>query len=124
MNAQLPGHPKRRKKLIIGLIVIAVAIIIVINSVSMTFARSIRSYRISGQSMEPGLHPGQVVFISSFTYEVIKPTRGDLVIFHLPLSTTNPCQTFTSPDMIVIKRVIGIPGDTCNEHCNAPSQQL
>jgi signal peptidase I len=112
MIIRLPGHSKHRKKLIIGLIVTTAAILIVISSASIAFGLSIRSYRISGISMEPGLHNGQVVYISSLFYKFSRPSRGDLVIFHQPFSTTNPCQFLSSPDMIVIKRIIGIPGDT------------
>jgi signal peptidase I len=112
MKTQLPGRPKHRKKLFIGLIVAIAAILIVISFVGSTFIPSIRSYRISGQAMEPGLHKGQVVYISTLLYKFSRPSRGDLVVFHPPLSTTNPCQILLFPDEVVIKRIIGIPGDT------------
>jgi signal peptidase I len=112
MITQPPGRSKRGKKLIIGLIVTIAAILTVLSVAGVGFGLSIRSYRVTGVSMEPGLHDGQVVYESSLSYTFSSPSRGDLIIFHQPLSTGNTCQLLSHPGALVLKRIIGIPGDT------------
>ncbi len=112
MIIQPSRRSKRRKKLIIGLIVTIAAILTVISFAGTGFGLSIRSYRVTGISMEPGLHNGQVVYASSLFYMFSRPSRGDLVIFHQPLSTRNTCPLLSPPGALTIKRIIGIPGDT------------
>jgi signal peptidase I len=107
-----PGRSKRGKKFIIGLIVTIAAIFTVISFAGVGFGFSIRSYRVTGVGMEPGLHNGQVVYMSSLSYTFSSPSRGDLIIFHQPLSTRNTCQLLSPPGALIIKRIIGIPGDT------------
>jgi signal peptidase I len=58
--------------------------------------------RVEGISMEPNLHEGQFVIVSRLAYRWDIPQRGDIIVFHYPLS----------PDRRFIKRVIGLPGDT------------
>lgn len=59
-------------------------------------------YLVSGPSMEPTFHNFDYLIVDSLSYELGSPKRGDIVIFTLP---QNPSET-------LIKRVIGIPGDT------------
>ena len=58
---------------------------------------------ISGQSMEPTLFEGQQLLISRLHYLLGDPQRGDIAVFDNPHDDNND---------ILIKRVIGIPGDT------------
>jgi signal peptidase I len=58
---------------------------------------------ISGQSMEPTLFGGQQLLISRVHYLIGDPQRGDIAVFDNPHDDNND---------ILIKRVIGIPGDT------------
>jgi signal peptidase I len=59
--------------------------------------------RIDGQSMEPTLFDGQNLLISRVHYLIGDPQRGDIAVFDNPHDDNND---------ILIKRVIGIPGDT------------
>jgi len=58
-------------------------------------------YRIDGLSMNPTLADGQYLLINNFSYYLSEPVRGDIIVFHHPNSELN-----------LIKRVIGLPGDT------------
>lgn len=58
-------------------------------------------YRIDGNSMNPTLLNGEYLIISNFAYQLDEPERGDIIVFRHPRSEMN-----------LIKRVIGIPGDT------------
>lgn len=58
-------------------------------------------YRIDGSSMTPTLEDSQYLIINNLAYYLNEPERGDIIVFHHPKSDIN-----------LIKRVIGLPGDT------------
>jgi signal peptidase I len=60
-----------------------------------------QSFRVDGESMEPGLHTDEYVLVDKVTYLFHAPERGDVVVFHYPLDTQRD----------FIKRIIGVPGD-------------
>lgn len=64
------------------------------------------NFRISGSSMLPTLHDGEYVFVYRLAYWRHPPKRGDIIVFRYPL---NPKRT-------LIKRVIGLPGETVSVH--------
>lgn len=57
---------------------------------------------IDGPSMQPTLFAGQHLLISRVNYLLGDPQRGDIAVFDPPNAATE----------MLIKRVIGIPGDT------------
>jgi signal peptidase I len=58
--------------------------------------------RVEGNSMEPGLHDGDLVLVNRLAYRIGEPQRGDVIIFYYPFN----------PEKRYIKRIIGLPGDT------------
>jgi signal peptidase I len=60
--------------------------------------------RVYGQSMEPNLHSDQRLVVEKISYSswlhIRSPQRGDVVVIHVQGS-----------DELLIKRVIGLPGD-------------
>ena len=58
--------------------------------------------RVEGQSMEPNLHNNERLIIEKVTYRFRDPRRGDIVVLRRANRTSEP----------LIKRVIGVPGDT------------
>jgi signal peptidase I len=65
----------------------------------------VQATQVLGQSMEPNLHTRQRVLVEKVTYRFLHaPRRGDIVVIDLkPEDKT---------DDMLIKRVIGLPGDT------------
>ena len=71
-------------------------------------------FRIPSDSMMPTLVQGDFIFVNKWRYgprlpvvntrlfEVERPERGDVVVFRKP----------TDPSMVLIKRLVGLPGDT------------
>jgi signal peptidase I len=58
--------------------------------------------QVLGQSMEPTLHTSQRVVVEKVTYRFFHgPRRGDIVVIDMP-----------DQDEMLIKRVIGLPGET------------
>ena len=60
-----------------------------------------QSFRVDGESMQPGLQTDEFVIVDKVTYLFHAPERGDIIVFHYPLDTSRD----------FIKRVIGVPGD-------------
>lgn len=56
---------------------------------------------VHGQSMEPNLHTGQRLIVEKISYRFDTPHRGDIVVVDID-----------GFDVPLIKRVIGLPGET------------
>ena len=80
---------------ILETLVLAVVLYFGINAVS---AR----VRVDGFSMKPTLQDGEYILISKLAYALGEPMRGDIVVFVFPVN----------PEEDLIKRIIGLPGDT------------
>lgn len=80
---------------ILETLLLSAALFLVINALS---AR----VRVDGFSMLPTLHDGEFVLVNRLAYRFDAPQRGDIVVFHYP----------PDPRQDLIKRVIGLPGDT------------
>ena len=76
-------------------LILAVILFVGINAVS---AR----VRVDGFSMRPTLDDGEFVLVSKLSYKFGDFNHGDIIVFHFPLN----------PQEELIKRVIGVPGDT------------
>ncbi|HLX56234.1 MAG TPA: signal peptidase I [Ktedonobacteraceae bacterium] len=63
---------------------------------------TIQNYQVDGTSMEQSLVNNQYVLVNKQAYLFQPPERGDVIVFYYPVDTTKD----------LIKRVIGIPGDT------------
>jgi signal peptidase I len=78
--------------------------------------RTIEVYEPSG-SMLPTIAIGQTVVVDIDAYVAAPPTPGDIVVFD-PTPARGDIIAFTAPDhpdLVFLKRVIGLPGDTVNE---------
>jgi len=62
---------------------------------------------VHGQSMEPNLHTAQRLILEKVSYRLHTPERGDIVVVRV--------EGFAHP---LIKRVIGLPGETVEIHDN------
>ena len=80
---------------ILETIILAVILYFGINAIS---AR----VRVDGFSMVPTLQDGEYILVSKLSYKMGTPARGDIIVFALP----------TDQRQDLIKRVIGLPGET------------
>ena len=80
---------------VLGTVLPAVAIAVLIN------AFLAQGTYVHGQSMEPNLHTAQRLLIEKLSYRLSQPVRGDIVVVDVP-----------SSEVPLIKRVIGLPGET------------
>jgi len=106
LSASGSSSPTLKRRLIKALrdlletVIPAVVIALLIN---MFLAQATRVY---GQSMEPNLHTSQRLVIEKVSYWFHGPRRGDIVVLKIPEQGSEP----------LIKRVIGLPGETVAIH--------
>src|SRR5512138_1422683 len=87
-------HPNMLRDLIETMVLVAIAFLVV-NSL-------IGRFRIEQVSMQPNLHEGEYVIVDKVSYAFHQPERGEIIVLKNP--------TPGQPDLI--KRVIGLPGET------------
>ena len=63
-------------------------------------------------SMEPSFYGGDYLIVGKINYKISSPNRGDVIIFKsdIPMNTAEPSQA----KKLLIKRIIGMPGDVIN----------
>jgi len=99
-TAQTPASPQEDMKWgqiildIVETVALALVLFFGINAVS---AR----VRVDGFSMNPTLLNGEFVLVNRLAYRMGDMQRGDIIVF----------RSTTSPDLDLIKRIIGLPGD-------------
>lgn len=79
-----------------GVIVVAIVLALLIQ------AFLVKPFRIPTASMVDTLRPGDRVLVDRAVFHWRHPRRGDIVVFEYPRNR----------DIMFIKRVIGLPGDT------------
>jgi|JI9StandDraft_1071089.scaffolds.fasta_scaffold70880_3 signal peptidase I len=82
---------------------LTIAVAVVLTIVVKTFI--LQAYSIPSESMVPTLNVGDRVVVFRLNTD---PARGDIVVFDRP--TNDPKTSPSDPD-VLIKRVIGLPGD-------------
>lgn len=97
--SEQPANWKRIVLDILETLVLAVVLYFGINAVS---AR----VRVDGFSMNPTLQNGEYILVNKLAYKTGEPMRGDIVVFVFPMN----------PQEDLIKRVIGLPGETISVH--------
>jgi signal peptidase I len=94
-----PANWKRFALDILETLILAVVLYFGINAVS---AR----VRVDGFSMRPTLQDGEYILVNKLAYKTGEPQRGDIIVFIFPIN----------PQEDLIKRVIGLPGETVSVH--------
>lgn len=94
-----PANWKRFVLDILETLILAVVLYFGINAVS---AR----VRVDGFSMRPTLEDGEYILVNKLAYKTGEPARGDIIVFIFPVN----------PQEDLIKRVIGLPGETISVH--------
>jgi len=95
------GSKKKRsspQRTILEYVILAVAAVAVALLIQ---AFLVKPYRIPSPSMENTLLIGDRVLVDRISWRFSDPQRGDIVVLHSPL-----------PGPVLIKRIVGMPGDT------------
>lgn len=68
-------------------------------------------YIVSGPSMDPTFATGHYLIVDKISYKIGNPERNSVVVFSFPESAKIPNEKGKN----LIKRIIGLPGDTVTE---------
>ena len=101
--AEQDGRKRRSVKAAVEWIAIIVGALLVALVIKATL---IQAFYIPSESMVPQLHIGDRVLVNKLSYRLHDINRGDIVVFERPKGETDP----RIKDLI--KRVIGLPGET------------
>ena len=102
VTAPPPPSRRSRKVLIEWLVILAVAVL----AAFLIRSFAIEPFFIPSGSMEPTLQIGDRVLVNKLSYDLHSVHRGDIVVFKKPPNDYSPGVTD------LIKRVIGLPGET------------
>lgn len=80
--------------------------ILVAIIVAVIIMQFIKPTIVKETSMQPTLYENNYIFLSKQAYRFDEPEAGDIIVFHTNLKTQ------TGKEKLLIKRVIGLPGDT------------
>ena len=100
-----PDVSPQKDRSLFGYALFAVALALVIRFFVAT------PYIVSGASMEHTYENHDYLIIDRITYDISNPQRGDIVVFGLP----------QEPSRDLIKRVIGLPGETIELSGHGPT---
>jgi signal peptidase I len=109
------------RRLIKDILEVLFLVLTIYTGVNLATARAI----VEGRSMEPNFATGQLVIVNRFAYFFSQPQRGDVVVLHNPADRCKDVVKnrslislpFVNQDTSVgcedlIKRVMGLPGET------------
>lgn len=95
----------RAIKIVSGILVWAKDILLALLIAWLVITFIAQNCTVEGLSMQPTLMNSDRVLINKFIYRISEPQRGDIIVF----KWLNPD---TDKEEFLIKRVIGLPGDT------------
>lgn len=95
-EAEKPGK-KKKNELVEWLKALLIALVLVFLIRWLLF----KPFIVQGPSMQPNFVTGQKLIVNEILYDIRKPERGEVVVFHVP-----------SEGRDFIKRVIAVAGDT------------
>ncbi|MEK3734536.1 MULTISPECIES: signal peptidase I [Paenibacillus] len=95
-TSQQPAK-KQKNELVEWLKALLIALILVVLIRWLLF----KPFIVQGPSMEPNFISGQKLIVNQVLYDIRKPERGEVIVFHVPAEGRD-----------FIKRVIAVEGDT------------
>ena len=102
----------RRVFLAAAAVAVVLVVAVVVAVMTMDFGPKTKSYYMPARSMEPTIKMGE--HVKAEAVDDYEPHRGDIIVFQDPGGWLG----LDNDDGLLIKRVIGIPGDTivcCDE---------
>jgi signal peptidase I len=109
---EIPSPPKSRHRGVVEWILVVVAAVLV-SLLVRTYV--LQTFYIPSGSMKPTLYEGNRIVVDKLAVEFGTINIGDIVVFKAPPDVNKDC---TDPVADLVKRVIGVPGDTLTSHGN------
>ena len=99
MNNETNTAPTSKKNDFFELLRFAIITLLIVIPIRMFIAQP---FIVNGESMVPTFGNGDYLIIDEISYRTGEPQRGEVVVFRFP----------SEPKRFLIKRVIGLPGET------------
>ena len=110
-----PGEPPRsrsrpnaKRRVIEWLAIIVIALIVAL----LLRVFVVQTFFIPSASMTPTLKVGDRIVVNKLAYRFHGVGRGDIIVFRAPAAVAQDCAT---NDTDLVKRVIGLPGETISD---------
>ena len=100
-----PPHSNAKRRTIEWLVIVAVALVVAL----LLRVFVVQSFYIPSASMSPTLQVGDRILVNKLAYHLHGVGRGDIIVFRAPPKVASTCDT---TDQDLVKRVIGLPGET------------
>jgi signal peptidase I len=107
-----PPAPRAKKRSWRGVVEWGIILAVAVAAALLLRAFVVQPYYIPSGSMEPTLQVGDKVLVNKLSYHLHPVHRGDIIVFAKPPNDYSP----GIKDLI--KRVIGLPGETISAHNN------
>jgi signal peptidase I len=102
-----PRSNAKRRAIEWGVIVVVALTVAVLLRVFV-----VQSFFIPSGSMTPTLQVGDRILVNKLAYRLHGVGRGDIIVFRAPPKVATTCDT---TDQDLVKRVIGLPGETISD---------
>ena len=107
-TAAAKPHPSAKRRTIEWLVIIAIALVVAV----MVRLYVVQSFYVPSVSMSPTLQVGDRILVNKLAYHLHGVGRGDIIVFRAPPKVASTCDT---TDQDLVKRVIGLPGETISD---------
>ena len=101
-------HSNGKRRAIEWLVIVAVALVVAL----LLRVFVVQSFYIPSASMSPTLQVGDRILVNKLAYHLHGVGRGDIIVFRAPPKVASTCDT---TDQDLVKRVIGLPGETISD---------
>jgi signal peptidase I len=92
-------HDDNRENFFLEILKFGLTAVIIVLPIRLFIAQP---FIVSGSSMEPTFHDKQYLIVDEISYRFDNPERGDVIVFRYPADESR----------YLIKRIIGLPGET------------
>ncbi len=102
MQDQIPPSHRSWRQILAPIFDIIQTFVITLTVYVLIYQFVAQPQRVVSISMEPTYYENDRLIVEKVSYYFRQPTRGDVVVFRFP----------DNPDVLLIKRIIGLPGET------------
>jgi signal peptidase I len=99
------SRPSSTRRALEWLVIIAIAVLVALGLRIFVF----QTFWIPSGSMYPTLKVNDRILVNKLSYRFHGVGRGDIIVFRAPPKVEQACETL---DKVLVKRVIGLPGET------------
>lgn len=96
------------RRFLVGLLELVKTILTVVIVAFVIRSLLAQSFRVEGSSMEPNFHNRELVLVEKVSFRLRQIKRGDVIVLVAP----------DQPKIDLIKRVVGLPGETLRIQAN------